>query len=153
MEVFRLAKKEYAAELNGKGAALRGARWNSAGTELIYTATNRSLAMAEVAVHFSLGTLPADYILMTIYVPDSLKSKRILMEELPSDWNRFPYPETTQAIGDKFVSEGACCILYIPSAVTYGDFNLLINPNHADFRHIKITDRSPFPFDNRIFKR
>lgn len=51
MQVFRLSRKKYADVLSGQGAAIRGARWNSKGTEVIYTAENRSLAMAEVLIH------------------------------------------------------------------------------------------------------
>jgi len=61
MKVYRLSRLRYAGFLSGKGAAIRGARWNSVGTEMIYTAQNRSLAMAEVVVHLTLGTLPDDY--------------------------------------------------------------------------------------------
>ncbi|MBA2407387.1 MAG: RES family NAD+ phosphorylase, partial [Chitinophagales bacterium] len=57
MEVYRLSRQKFAGSLSGKGAAIKGARWNSAGVELIYTSANRSLAMAEIAVHFSLATL------------------------------------------------------------------------------------------------
>ena len=46
MEVFRLTRTKFYTSLSGKGAAEKGARWNSIGLELIYTAANRSLAMA-----------------------------------------------------------------------------------------------------------
>ncbi|MFY7847815.1 MAG: RES family NAD+ phosphorylase, partial [Bacteroidia bacterium] len=72
MEVYRLAREAYALPLSGLGAAIKGARWNSAGVELFYTAMNRSLAMAEVAVHFTLATLPDDYVMMTLDIPDQV---------------------------------------------------------------------------------
>jgi len=53
VEVYRLSRGKYARPLSGKGASIYGARWNSPGIELIYTAANRSLAMAEVFVHFT----------------------------------------------------------------------------------------------------
>ena len=56
MEVYRLTRQKFASRLSGKGAAIKGARWNSPGVEIVYTAVNRSLAMAEVAVHFTLAT-------------------------------------------------------------------------------------------------
>ena len=70
MEVYRLSRESFALPLSGKGAALKGARWNSPGVELIYSAANRSLAMAEIAVHFTLATLPSDYVMLTIFIPD-----------------------------------------------------------------------------------
>ncbi len=152
MEVYRLSKQIYASILSGKGAAIKGARWNSIGVEIIYTATNRSLAMAEVAVHFSLATLPSDYMMVTIHIPDDISLLKLNSTDLPTDWNTFPHPSTTQAIGDQFIADNKYCVLQIPSAVTQGDYNLLINPNHPDFKRIKIILTESFPFDKRIFK-
>lgn len=152
MEVYRLSREKFAGTLSGKGAAIKGARWNSVGVEIIYTAANRSLAMAEVAVHFTLATLPIDYMMITIFIPDNISLQKLSITDLPVDWNTFPHPTTTQAIGDKFISANKYCILQIPSAVTQGDYNLLINPNHPDFKRIKIIVTEKFPFDKRIFK-
>lgn len=152
MEVFRLARKDFSDTLSGKGAALKGARWNSPGMELIYTAANRSLAMAEVVVHFSLATLPDDFILLTIYVPDNIAITKLTLKDLPENWNAFPFPIETQHIGDNFIAKNKFCVLQIPSVITKGDYNFLINPNHKDFRGIKIINREKFPFDKRLFK-
>jgi RES domain-containing protein len=152
MEVFRLVREKNALPLSGKGAAIKGARWNSIGVELIYTAMNRSLAMAEVAVHLTFATIPDDYVMMKIHIPDKLRKKVIDAKDLPTNWNDFPYPSTTQKIGDDFVLGNKYCVLLIPSAVTQGDFNILINPNHKDFKQIRIMEMVKFPFDKRIFK-
>jgi RES domain-containing protein len=151
MELFRLSREAYADNLSGKGAAKKGARWNSAGVELVYTAGNRSLEMAEVAVHFTLSTLPDDYVMLTIYVPDTISMQKISTIGLPQFWNTFPHSSTIQAIGDKFVSDNQFCILQVPSAVTKGDYNYLINPYHPENEKIKIIASEKFPFDNRIF--
>lgn len=151
MELFRLSQRKFASPLSGKGAAIKGARWNSPGVELIYTASNRSLAMAEVAVHFTLATLPADYVMVTIYAPPDVSSTSVTESALPADWNIFPHVSASQIIGDEFVADGAHCMLQIPSAVTKGDYNVLINPHHSDFRKIKIIEIVDFPFDKRIF--
>lgn len=108
--------------------------------------------MAEVAVHFTLATLPDDYMMITISVPDDLAIKDVLETELPADWKEFPHPVSTQRFGDDLVSENKFCLLRIPSVVTKGDFNLLINPNHKDFDTIGITEIEKFPFDKRIFR-
>lgn len=150
MEVFRLSREKFAS-LSGKGAALKGARWNSIGIELIYTAANRSLAMAEIAVHFTLATLPDDYVMMTIYIPDEISMQRLTTGDLPEDWNSFPGTNSTQIIGDSFVNENRCCLLQIPSVVTKGDYNILINPHHKDFKKVRIVSIEKFPFDKRIF--
>jgi RES domain-containing protein len=152
MLVYRLARRKYAEPLSGKGAAIKGARWNSVGVELIYTAQNRSLAMAEVAVHFTLATLPDDYVMITIHIPDEVEIKKIKEADLPPDWQVFPHPISTQKTGDNFVLENKYGVLMIPSVVTKGDYNILINPGHKDFSQITITQIEDFPFDKRIFK-
>lgn len=152
MELYRLSREKFASTLSGKGAALKGARWNSIGVELIYTAGNRSLAMAEVAVHFTLATLPDDYMMMLIYVPDDIEAKEVSETDLPNNWKDFPHPASTQKFGDDFVSEKKYCLLKVPSVVTKGDFNFLINPNHKDFGRVEIIDVEKFPFDKRIFE-
>lgn len=152
MKVFRLAREKHATPLSGIGAARYGARWNPMGVEMIYTAQNRSLAMAEVAVHLTLATLPDDYVMLTIDIPDEIKFKQLNEEDLPPNWREFPHPVSTQEIGRDFVTENKHCTLIIPSVVTPGDYNVLINPNHIDFSKIKITAMDKFPFDKRIFK-
>jgi RES domain-containing protein len=152
MEVYRLSREKFSSPLSGVGAALKGARWNSIGIEMIYTAANRSLAMAEVAVHFSISTIPEDYVMITIHIPDNISMKKIEISELPPKWNSFPHLQATQTIGDRFILENKYCVLQIPSSVTQGDYNLLINPNHIDIKKIGIIEITKFTFDQRLFK-
>lgn len=150
MEVYRLARKQFAGGLSGEGSAHYGARWNSVGVELVYAAQNRALAMAEIVVHLTLATLPQDYLLMTILIPDDMEILR--EEELPKGWNDFPYRASTQSVGDEFARNNLTCLLKVPSAVVNGEHNILMNPKHTDFKRIKIIEKVRFPFDKRIFK-
>ena len=153
MEVFRLTSHQFANSLSGKGAAIYGARWNSIGVEVIYAAANRSLAMAEVAVHFTLATLPKNFMMVTIHIPDEIEIFKIDHSILPANWNTFPHPHSTQQIGDQFIAENKYCVMQIPSVVTKGDYNLLINPKHPLFDSIQIIEVERFPFDSRVFIR
>nr|WP_315255189.1 RES family NAD+ phosphorylase [uncultured Flavobacterium sp.] len=152
MKVFRLARKKYLIELSGKGASISGARWNSKGTEIIYCAQNRALAMAEVLVHLSLATLPNDFVMLTIDIPDDISVEVLDLNKLSIDWNVFPCTFETPLLGDDFIRRNEACVLKVPSAVVKGDFNFLINPYNADFYKIKIIEQVDFPFDKRIFK-
>lgn len=151
MEVFRLARKKYADKLSGAGAAIRGGRWNSRGTELIYTSHSRALAMAEVMVYLSLENLPDDYQMLSIKIPREVKVTELDANSLPSNWNAFPHSKDTQGLGDAFVRSGKFCVLKTPSAVVPGDYNFLINPAHKDFPKIKVVEQVDFPFDQRLF--
>lgn len=152
MDAFRLARRKYAIELSGKGASIAGARWNSKGTEIIYCAESRALAMAEVVVHLSLATLPSDFVMLKIDIPDGISMETIDVADLEPNWSVFPFSFSTQVIGDEFVRKGQACILKVPSAVVKGDFNYLINQYHSDFKKIEIVEQIDFPFDKRIFK-
>lgn len=151
MIVFRLSKKKYAFELSGKGASKSNNRWNSKGTEVIYTAESRALAMAEVAVHLTLATLPNDYVMIEIEIPSNLVIQQIHTKNLKAGWNANPHTQETQKIGDNFINLRKAIALQVPSAVVKGDFNFLINPYHKDFNKVKIIKTYDFPFDERLF--
>ncbi len=151
MRVFRLARAPYAHALSGYGASLNDHRWNTKGTELIYCADSRALALAEMAVHLSAATAPADLCMMEIEVPEAISRHRLSANDLPKGWNALPYIAETQSIGNEFVRKGQYCILVVPSAVVEGDFNVLINPKHPDFDLIHLVSTTPFIIDNRLF--
>ena len=48
--------------------------------------------MAEVAVHLTLATLPEDYMMITIDIPEDIKVKQLTEADLPEDWQAFPHP-------------------------------------------------------------
>lgn len=152
MRVFRLSRKKYSQNLSGFGAAKSGNRWNSKGIEVIYCAESRALAMAEVAVHLTIATLPSDYVMMEIDIPDFIKTFSVNVNDLPDDWNSFPHSVNTQLIGDEIIKSKNFCVLKVPSAVVKGDHNYLINPYHSDFKKIKIEKVYDFPFDKRLFE-
>lgn len=152
MKVFRLSRKKYVKEFNGRGASKFGNRWNSKGVEVIYTAESRALAMAEVAVHLNLAILPSDFMMLEIYIPDEIEIEKLSLKRLSKDWNMHPHYLETQKLGDEFINSLETCILKVPSAVVKGDFNYLLNPHHPDFKKIDIASVSYFPFDKRLFK-
>lgn len=152
MHVFRLSRSKYANALNGRGASKFGNRWNSKGVEVIYTAESRALAMAEVVVHLNLATLPSDFMMLVIEIPDEIEIQELNLKNLSKNWNTYLHYSETQKIGDHFIASLEACVLKVPSAVVKGDFNYLINPHHSAFKKIDIVEVSHFPFDQRIFQ-
>ncbi|MEE9372996.1 MAG: RES family NAD+ phosphorylase [Saprospiraceae bacterium] len=146
---YRLAHKKHKSDLSGFGAFKFGGRWNSKGTSLLYTAENRALCLAEIIVHFDLGNCPENYILLEIWFPDLCS--HLPSSSLPNQWNSFPHPGITKAIGDKFVKRRQQLALRVPSSVVPGDFNYLINPLHSEFNKVRIVSTVTFPFDKRLF--
>ena len=152
MKVFRLTRKKYRDPLSGKGAAIRGARWNSAGTEVLYTSSSRALAMTEVLVHLDRNIIPKDFVMVQVEIPDNPIAATVPVDELPQNWNAFPYMEETQNLGDTFILKQENLILKVPSAIVAGDYNYLINTAHPLFKKIRIDSMSDFPIDLRLFK-
>ncbi len=152
MICYRLAKAQYKDSLSGYGAALRGGRWNSVGVEIIYTASSRALAMAEMLVHIDVEDVPDDYHMMRIGVPDTIARNIISQSDLPTHWNKMiEYLPLSRSLGDRFIKDKRYGVLSVPSAVVKGDFNILINPYHEGFSKIEILSTEPFPFDQRLF--
>ena len=149
MIVYRLSKEKYKNELSGKGAAFRGGRWNSQNTEIVYTAENRALAMAEVAVYAAVQTVPKGYWMLSIELPS--RPPKINVKDLRSGWNHFPHLTFTKTVGDQLIKENKQLALSVPSAVVEGEWNVLINPFHSLFKKVKILDAVPFSFDRRLF--
>jgi RES domain-containing protein len=152
MIVFRLSKGKYKNDLNGKGAEKAGGRWNSKGVAMVYTSESRSLCTTELAVHTPLGNIPLDYHLVTIEIPATAKIVELTIAQLPSDWKALPHSNTTQLIGDQFITENKYLAMKVPSAVVQGDFNILLNPAHPLFSKVTIRKVEAFEFDKRLFK-
>jgi RES domain-containing protein len=85
MRAFRLSRKKYAYQLNGIGASKFWGRWNTKATKLIYTAANRALKMAELAVHLNLTWLPRDYMMVEIDIPNEMDVDTIKPGKLPDN--------------------------------------------------------------------
>ena len=153
MIVYRLTREKYCLDLSGKGAYLIGGRWNSKGVHVLYTAANRSLAMAEVAVHLNFAYLPDDYYMVEIFVPDNAPLLKISEYELPEYWNSIRFNQyKLKKNGDNFIKENKYLSMQVPSVVTKGDYNILLNPAHALFDKVKVINMEKFPFDHRMFE-
>ncbi len=153
MIVYRLSKGKYHTDLSGKGAEMYGGRWNSKGTPLLYTSQSRALAFAEISMHMPLGIVPKDYFLISIQIPDTASMQQLSETDMPVDWRSNPHSDSTQQIGDVFVSALKHQVLRVPSAVVPGDFNYLVNPLHPKANTITIADVEPFEFDSRFALR
>lgn len=153
MKVYRVEREKYIeTTLTGIGASMTdGFRWNSLFTRLVYTSESRALAMLKVFVHMDLSEdLPADRILVEIFIPDDVTIQEVKTEDLPKGWDAKPPAVITQAIGDDFVIQKTALILKVPSCIVPDEYNYLINPYHEDISMLKILSTAPLTFDNRL---
>lgn len=152
MIVFRLCKKQFCNDLSGAGSFKHGGRWNSKGKSLVYCGETRALCTTEIAVHSPYGNTPDDYYLIHIEIPDD-SILEVQQQQLPEGWNFFPHQDTTQHLGDLFITQSEYLVLKVPSATVQGEHNFLINPHHRFFTKVVIRHSEAFTFDNRLFNR
>jgi RES domain-containing protein len=72
---------------------------------------------------------------------------------LPNNWNAKPPISETARIGDDWVLSQSSLALRVPSAVTNGEHNVLINPAHPRFSEVLFQVVGPADLDPRILKR
>jgi len=145
IEVYRLHSARYPA-MNGEGAAVYGGRWNRKGTEAIYAADSRSLAILEIMVHYSV--LPKDFLLTPIRIPDRVRVLSVPDSALPLGWNQATTIAATPDLAMQFYPNTA--VLSVPSAIVMRERNYVLNPAHRDFQHIQFLASEAFQFDPRL---
>lgn len=147
MELYRITTSKWAGKLSGSGYP---ARWNSKGVFVIYTASSRALACLENLVHRSGEGLNRNFKITVISVPENASSKHITDDELPDSWFKRSRYSVCRNLGDDWINSGASLLLEVPSSIIKDETNILINPNHPEFRTVEVTDISDFEFDKRL---
>jgi RES domain-containing protein len=147
---WRIVKSKYLdGAFSGEGAARTGGRWNSVGTRVVYTSSSASLALLEILVNLASSPPLNGYALIEIAFDEELV-ELVAPSELPSDWRKSPAPTAARRLGDTWVREMRSAVLAVPSAVVPHESNHLLNPQHADFRRIRIGKPISFPIDERL---
>jgi RES domain-containing protein len=152
IRAFRLCKTRHVATaFTGEGARLNGGRWNLPGKPVVYTSSSLSLATLEVLVHLedpvAFGKMFSWFSLEI--PPETVET--VEAESLPDGWND-DTSRLSRAIGDAWLASSRSAALAVPSAVTPGEWNYLLNPAHPDFTKIPIDAPQPFRPDPRLVK-
>jgi RES domain-containing protein len=153
ISAFRICKTRHlATALSGEGARLSGGRWNSPGLPVVYTSSSLSLATLEVLVHLEDPELLANlFSWIPLEIPDDLV-EWIDPASLPPEWlNDEPGPASRTA-GDGWLKSRRSAALAVPSVVTPGEWNILLNPAHPDFPKLLPGPAKPFRPDPRLIR-
>jgi RES domain-containing protein len=115
----------------------------------VYTAESRSLASLEILVHAEDTSLLAAirWALIPVEIDESLIH---IPRTLPNRWWRTPPASATRRFGAAWAKQARTPVLRVPSAVTRGEFNYLLNPRHPTFAQLRIGKAAPFAFDQRV---
>lgn len=124
---------------------LSAGRWHSPGTPIVYCCDHPSTALLEMLVHVDFEDLPKNFQLLRINCPDDLDIQIIEETDISNE-------NLTRKTGDTWLSEGASCLLKVPSVILPVASNVLINPRHADAGRLKVETVLRYPFDSRLLK-
>jgi RES domain-containing protein len=120
---------------------------------VVYTSATLSLATLEYFVHMDPRDMPRDLVAIPAEIPDTVARTEIRAEALPANWRAYPAPEALGELGTAWARARRTAILLVPSAIVPQERNVLLNPAHADFRHIRLGSPEPFSFDPRLWRR
>jgi RES domain-containing protein len=136
----------------GEGPWRFGGRWNSPGVRMIYVSEHQSTAALEIFVHRVPFVTDEQYKAFRVDWPDDVM-EILSPTRLPRNWRISPRPKITMEIGDIWAREKRSAVLAVPSAISPDDRNFLLNPDHPDFKRIRIAAPIDYQFDPRLFGR
>jgi RES domain-containing protein len=150
---WRIVRAEYAEKaFTGDGSRALGGRWNSRGVAVIYASEHESLAALELLVHVVPLTPSYRFLSFRIEWDDRL-TEYFSPTKLPLDWNSEVPTIGTQQIGDQWVRDQRSAVLGVSSLLSTSELNFLLNPNHRDFKKVKIAKPVEYRFDSRWHRR
>ncbi|MGO9802320.1 MAG: RES family NAD+ phosphorylase [Steroidobacteraceae bacterium] len=152
MRVFRIAAAPFARSrreaFSGQGALEASARWHTAGRTVVYTAQSLSLAALEILVHLKQTTDLRPFRFFVAEIPDEFI---VMPSSFPARWQS-DY-RVSRAFGDTWLKAGEQAVLRVPSLITPGEWNFLLNPLHRDFSlGWVVAGPSPYTFDHRLLE-
>jgi len=123
---------------------------------MVYASSTVSLCLLEFFVHFDPDV--ADISLLNLEyrwadIPDRSSTLEILEKDLPSDWKEFPWPQSTQEIGTKWMNEAEHLVVSVPSVVVPIERNFLTHPVHPECAKSQIGATSTLDLDRRLYSR
>ena len=152
MRIWRICRRRYSAiAVSGEGARLYGGRWISHGVRVVYASTSLALAAIETFVNLEPKLRPADLVSIAGEIPETIEVPRLELNALPSRWHE-TRDESLHRFGDAWIHSAKSVGLLVPSAAIRGEWNVLLNPAHADFPKVKFQEPQPFEFDARMFR-
>lgn len=152
MRLWRICRRIHAADaFSGEGARRYGGRWNNPGVRVVYTSASLALAAIETFVNLEPNLQPDDLVSIEAELPNDIASEHLDLKFLPQRWYE-SRDESLRRFGDEWIRRGRTSALHVPSAAIRGEWNVLLNPAHADFCRLKVQAPKPFQFDLRMFR-
>jgi RES domain-containing protein len=104
---------------------------------VIYAGRSVATAALETFVHLA-DVVPSDLVLVRIRLPRKCSVEEPALTALPADWDAVPIAHASMQFGTRWVQEGRSLVLYVPSALVREESNAVLNPNHPEFRGVRM---------------
>jgi len=150
MRVFRIGTAAFTGTrkeaFSGQGGVYASARWHSVGRPIVYTAQSLSLAALEILVRLKQTNHIQPFYAYSIEIPDHLI---LTPKSLPVRWKS--RIAVSRAFGDAWLKANDLPALRVPTVITPGEWNVLVNPLHPHFS-LKwvMTGPEAYTFDARL---
>ena len=145
---YRIVSPNYP-PFDGTGAHRWGSRWISPGRWVVHAAETYSLAVLENLVHWQTSALPPTLVCVKVNIPEAIDQEQLdLADAQSSPENGYT---SCRAIGDDWYDRGETAVLWVPSAVSPYESNILFNQRHQDFSRIVVGDPIPAHLDPRLW--
>ncbi len=119
---------------------------------MIYAAETFAGAVLEILVHGNLGRVPKTHAVVEITIPGAIGVEAVVAEKLPG-WDADDRI-VSRSYGDEWLEERRTAVLLVPSVVTRGrEHNVLLNPEHPEFKDIAASKPQNVIWDERLFQR
>ena len=115
---------------------------------MVHAAETFALAVLENLVHWQTVSSKPGLVCVRVRIPRGLDQERI--EEFDRSVLTSHDFTATRALGDRWYARGRTAVLWVPSAVSPYESNVLFNQRHADFARLDVRPPEPAHVDERL---
>lgn len=146
-DVYRIVQGHYS-PFDGTGTYLWGSRWVSPGRYVVHAAESYALAVLENLVHWQTNSLPRGLVCVRATIPGDIAQEEAGTVDAASLAST-DYAQT-RVQGDRWYDDGRTVVLWVPSAVSPYERNVLFNQRHPDFGKIEVSPPVDAAVDPRL---
>ena len=144
LRLYRVVGADEAAQPFHPGDA--GGRWSPPGEACVYASLTPAGALLEYLAHLQ-GPPPEGLLLAGAEAPAGATLSELTE---PSTWRELPYRAEVQQVGADWLASGRSLALRVPSALSDGECNVLLNPGHAGYAAVQLRELRPIQVDPRL---
>lgn len=145
--VYRIVHSRYP-PFDGSGTYQWGSRWIGPGRQVVHAGETYALAVLENLVHWQTNALPPALICVEAAIPADMQQEQV--DDIDPRTLGSLDTAATRAYGDDWYDQRRAAVLWVPSAVSPYERNVLFNQRHEDFNMIAVAAPVPAVVDRRL---